>query len=429
MNLNQLIVTISTFAVCLTAPVVAQDRLTPTETHVKKELLAGPFVSYVDHYSTRMWMLVPKGTKEVKLHFESFEEERAFDVIQTVGLLGEYQKGKWHRITSSYLLGEEVPVMIDVQNLQKDKEYNVEVYLDGDLVFEDFTLYMARAHEDDVFFLFGGEMGANQNFDMFENMQRTPNDFMLWGGGNFEDNSSHNFHAINDSYKKTRQNPSLNQFMQSTPQLATWGDRDYSENDFGKTYAKKDSALMAFNLFWPNLPRKIYNYTFAEYGTYGKYDYEDVDLFVLDDQLFRDNEKHHTKFGKIQKKRFFQELWGSAATFKIVVANSGFFGDNADNLASYPDDYNEFIDRFHKGNFSGLVFLSMSDDGQTHFIKHDRSDNYPLYELSLAGLGQGTYARVRVEGETIARRLIIEVYNQDGNVVESQSILASELAN
>lgn len=420
------------FGTLFTNQLEAQSMLTPTESHVKKELLAGPFVSYIDNYSTRMWLMVPKGTETIKLHFEDFEEAREFDVFYNVGKAGQYQKNKWHRITSSYLLGEEVPVIVDVQNLQKDKEYNVSVYLDGDLVKEDFTVYMARAHKDDVFFLFGGNLDPfAKDLSILDKMEKTPNDFMLWGGSNLGKPDGHSFQALNDHYKKARKVEELNEFLQSTPQIATWGQTEYSSDDLGASYARKDSAIMAFNLFWPNIPRKVYNYTFDEFGTYGKYDYEDVDVFVLDDHIFRDTKEGTTKFGKVQKERFFKDLWSSNASFKVVVSNSTFFGDSESNLKAFSEDYDEFINRFHKGNFEGLVFLSMNDNGNSEFIEESRDGDYSLTELSMGGISNGTYSRVRIEGEVSndTRKVILEIYNEDGKVIKSKSILASELRN
>lgn len=410
----------------------AQNALTPTETHVKKELLAGPFVSYIDNYSTRVWMMVPKGTEKVKLHFEDFEEARAFDVSYKVGRKGDFQNNRWDRVTSAYLLGDKVPVIVDVQNLQKDKEYNVSVFLDDDLVAEDFTVYMARAHKDDVFFLFGGNLDADaKDFSIFDKMEKTPNDFMLWGGGNFGTPENYSFKGLNKQFKQVRSIPQINEFMKSTPQIATWGSEDYSDKDLGKAYAKKDSAIMAFNLFWPNIPRKVYNFTHAEYGTYGKYDYEDVDVFVLDELMFRDSENKTTKYGEKQMQRLMRDLWSSNASFKIIVSNSTFFGESDESLKSFESDYKEFITRFHKGNFSGLVFLSMNENGTSEFITEERENDYPLTEMSIGGLENGQYSRVRVEGDYVknTRKIILEIFNADGKVIDSKEILASEMKN
>ncbi|MGB1294210.1 MAG: hypothetical protein ACPG6V_01925 [Flavobacteriales bacterium] len=410
----------------------AQNALTPTETHVKKELLAGPFVSYIDNYSTRVWMMVPKGTEKVKLHFEDFEEARAFDVSYKVGRKGDFQKNRWDRVTSAYLLGDKVPVIVDVQNLQKDKEYNVSIFLDDDLVAEDFTVYMARAHKDDVFFLFGGNLDADEkDFSIFDKMEKTPNDFMLWGGGNFGTPESYSFKGLNKQFKQVRSIPQINEFMKSTPQIATWGSEDYSDQDLGKAYTKKDSAIMAFNLFWPNIPRKVYNFTHAEYGTYGKYDYEDVDVFVLDELMFRDSKNKTTKYGEKQMQRLMRDLWSSNASFKIIVSNSTFFGESDESLKSFESDYNEFITRFHKGNFSGLVFLSMNENGTSEFITEERENDYPLTEMSVGGLENGQYSRVRVEGDYVknTRKIILEIFNADGKVIDSKEILASEMKN
>ncbi|GIR13399.1 MAG: hypothetical protein CM15mP23_19740 [Cryomorphaceae bacterium] len=40
------------------------------------------------------------------------------------------------------------------------------------------------------------------------------------------------------------------------PHIATWNDKDFGLNTSDTRFALKDSTLMAFNLFWPNAPKK-----------------------------------------------------------------------------------------------------------------------------------------------------------------------------
>jgi hypothetical protein len=416
--------------------VFAQSKKNPTiapsatEKAKKMELLSGPFVSYVDGYSTRVWLMVPKGSKEVKLRFEDFDQFRSFEVTQKVGKKGDYQRNRWKRINSEYLLGDQIPVIIDVQNLSKDKEYNVEVYIDNQLVKEEFAFYMERAHPTDVYFLFGGNFMDVKNTSIFGKMQRTPNDFMIWGGNNFGKSPvGYDFSSYTEYCKKVRTNKVLDEFMQSTPQIATWGKYDFDAEAYGKTYINKDSALYAFDLMWPNLPKKVYNYTFNNYGTYGKYDYEDVDVFLLDDQTFRDNEKHQTKFGGKQVERLLRDLTASDATFKVVVSNSSFFGDEDEASKNYSDEFNMLMKRIHKGNTDGLFFLSLNENGKTDMLHYQRENDYDLTELSLGSLSgdNGTYARVRVEGGRDNRKLFVDIYDKNGHLINTASFLASEL--
>ena len=42
---------------------------------------------------------------------------------------------------------------------------------------------------------------------------------------------------------------------------AVWDKMDFGLNTSDTRFALKDSTLMAFNLFWPNAPKKVYNYS------------------------------------------------------------------------------------------------------------------------------------------------------------------------
>lgn len=407
---------------------------TKTEKKVSKKLLAGPMVSYIDNYSSRMWMLVPKGTKEIRLHLEDFNQEKAFDVFYEVGQVDRYQDNKWYKSVHHVHFGDEIPVVIDLQNLSKDSEYNVEVYLDEDLVKEEFTLYTSRAHEDDIYFLFGSslniDMKDSRSEDILKKMEKTPNDFMIWGGDNIymKEGKYQSFAAMCNSYKEVRKRSTVDEFMQSTPHIAIWDKNDYGLHNSNSSMALKDSALMAFNLFWPNAPRKTYNYTYTDYGVYKKYDYEDVDIFMLDDRMFRvENEE---LYGEKQLERLFLDLWGSSATFKFIVSSVPFMDkDASDALVKYKEEYNKFLSRIDRGRFEGIVLIS-ANDSKNDIIKTERTKNYPFYEMTTAPLidgANGNFSRVRVNGVHGSRICTFEIYNKHGEVIKEHKIHESEL--
>ncbi len=411
--------------------------ITKTENKVKKGLIAGPMVSYIDNYSSRMWLLVPKGTMEIKLHLEDFNEEKSFDIDYVVGSVDEYKNNKWYKAVHPVHFGDEIPVVIDLQNLSKDSEYNVEVYLDGDLAFEEFSLYTSRSHEDDIYFLFGSslkiDMNNSHSEDILKKMTRTQNDFMVWGGNNIYMNNGEyeSFASLCNSYKEVRKRETVNEFMQSTPHIAIWDKNDYGVHNSNASMALKDSALLAFNLFWPNTPKKVYNYTFNDYGVYKKYDYEDIDIFMLDDRMFR-VEKGADKalYGNKQLDKFFLDMWGSNATFKFVVSSIPFTdAKSSDAMVHYNKEYTKFLNRLDGGHFEGVVFVS-SNDAMNDILKMDRENGYPLYEMTTAPLidgDNGNYSRVKVDGKRGSRILTFEIFNKSGEIVKTKKIHESEL--
>ncbi len=410
---------------------------TKTENKVEKGLIAGPMVSYIDNYSSRMWLLVPKGTQEIKLHLEDFNEEKSFDIDYLVGSVDEYKDNKWFKAVHPVHFGDEVPVVIDLQNLSKDSEYNVEVYLDGDLVFEEFTLYTSRSHDDDIYFLFGASLNIDakdsRSEDILKKMTKTENDFMIWGGNNvyLEGGEYESFASLCNSYKEVRKRETVNEFMQSTPHIAIWNKNDYGVHNSNSSKALKDSALMAFNLFWPNTPRKVYNYTFRDYGVYKKYDYEDIDIFMLDDRMFRVEEgDEKALYGSRQMDRFFLDMWGSNATFKFIVSSVPFMDDKAsDAMVHYEKEYENFLNRLDDGHFDGVVFVS-GNENTNEVLKQERENGYPMYELTTAPLidgDNGNYSRVKIDGANGSRILTFEIFNKHGKVIKTKKIHESEL--
>ncbi len=412
-------------------------RKTKTENKVKKGLLAGPMVSYIDNYSSRMWLLVPKGTEEIRLHLEDFNEEKSFDINYLVGAFDEFKDNKWYKAIHNVHFGDEIPVVIDLQNLSKDSEYNIEVYLDGDLVFEEFTLYTSRSHNDDIYFLFGSSLNIDlmdsHSEDILKKMTKTSNDFMIWGGDNvfIKGGEYESFASVCNSYKEVRKRETVNEFMQSTPHIAIWDKNDYGLHNSNSSMALKDSALMAFNLFWPNTPKKVYNYTFTDYGVYKKYDYEDIDIFMLDDRMFRVEEgADKALYGNKQLDKFFLDMWGSSATFKFIVSSVPFMDENAtDAMVHYNDEYKNFLHRLDDGHFEGVVFIS-ANEKKNEVIKKERTDAYPIYELTTAPLidgDNGNYSRIKVDGAKGSRIVTFEIYNKNGELIKTQKIHESEL--
>ncbi len=410
---------------------------TKTENRIEKGLIAGPMVSYIDNYSSRMWLLVPKGTENIRLHLEDFNEEKSFDINYTVGKVDEYKDNKWYKSIHSAHFGDEIPVVIDLQNLSKDSEYNIEVYLDGDMVFEEFALYTSRSHSDDIYFLFGSQLNIDQkdshSEDILKKMVKTDNNFMIWGGNNvyIENGKYENFASVCNSYKELRKRPTVNEFMQSTPHIAIWDENDYGLHNSNSSMALKDSALMAFNLFWPNTPQKVYNYTYRDYGVYKKYDYEDIDIFMLDDRMFRAADgEDDALYGNRQLDRLFLEMWGSNATFKFLVSSIPFMDPTAsDAMMKYSEEYKSFMNRLADGKFEGVVFIS-ANENVNDIIKSDRASGYPLYELTTGPLidgDKGNYSRVKVDGADGSRILTFEIFNKNGKVIKTQKIHESEL--
>ena len=81
-------------------------------------------------------------------------------------------------------------------------------------------------------------------------MTEMKSDFMIWTGDNLSSNSFNNklsFKSLSNDYISTRLNSSLNNFLQSTPQIATWSNLDFPS--FNSYENLKDTFYHVFDLF------------------------------------------------------------------------------------------------------------------------------------------------------------------------------------
>ena len=109
------------------------------------KLIAGPMLSYIDDYHAQMWMLVSKETETVTIKLENFDEDRNQELIFNLKDEKSYNDSRWFDFhVSDYNKGDEIPLVLTLEELIPDTEYNVEVYLDSVLVEDEMDIYTPR---------------------------------------------------------------------------------------------------------------------------------------------------------------------------------------------------------------------------------------------------------------------------------------------
>ena len=414
-----------------------------TKDEEKSKLIAGPMLSYIDDYHAQMWILVSKETKEVTIKLENFDEDRNKTLVYDLTDPKSFNNSSWFDFhVSDYNNGDEIPVVLTIEELLPDSEYHVKIYLDSVMVEEDMEIYTPRNFLADIYFLLGHNLNLSNENDkgdkILNTMSEFESDFMVWMGNNvsFNKSESNSFKKMLEKYKSIRKRESVNHFMKKMPHIATWNDKDFGLNTSDTRFALKDSTLMAFNLFWPNAPKKTYNYTFREYGVYKCYDYEDVEIFMMDNRMFKTalNQDEPEFFGDNQMNRFINEIMGSNAAFKFIICGNSILteGEDDEPFQDYSKEYEEFMRRLHLSRINGVVFIT-GDTDKTELIKEDRENAYPLYELKFPGLSpeglfDGNFARIKVEGEYRKRICSIQVYNEIGKEVFKKRIHQTEIS-
>lgn len=407
------------------------------------KLIAGPMLSYIDDYHAQMWMLVSKDTEVVTIKLENFDEDRNQELIYDLKDPKSFNNSRWFDFhISDYNYGDEIPLVLTLEELIPDAEYNVAVYLDSVLVEEEMDIYTPRNYLADTYFLLGHSLNLSDDSDngdeILDVMSDVESDLMVWMGNNvyFNDKEADSFKKMMTKYKSVRKREKVNDFMKQMPHIAVWNKMDFGLNTSDTRFALKDSTLMAFNLFWPNAPKKVYNYTFRDMGVYKRYDYEDIEIFMLDNRMFKTtlNEDEPHLLGANQMNRFINEIMGSNAAFKFIVSGNSILSDGEDDepFVDYSEEYDELMRRLHLSRINGVVLLS-GDTFETELLKEERKYAYPLYELKFPGLSidgtlGGNFARVKVEGDYGKRICTLQVYDETGEVVFKKKIHQSEVS-
>lgn len=210
-------------------------------------------------------------------------------------------------------------------------------------------------------------------------------------------------------YAHTRAFPGLQPLLARVPSYATWDDHDFGADDADRSFRGRDTALRVFRDYWANPA-----YGRAETpGVYFRFEWGDVELFVVDDRFHRSPgellpspEKHLLGPGQM---RWLQEsLRSSAAPFKFVVSGSQVLservperpslagGSGIDGWRNYPHELDELLDFIRRERIPGVLFLS----GDAHFSELTRLQPeglYPLYDLTSSPLTAGPTRRDDLE--------------------------------
>ena len=90
----------------------------------KSRLIAGPMLSYIDNYHAQMWMLISKETKKVTIKLENFDEDISQKLVYDVTDPKSYNNSAWFDFyISDYNNGDEIPVILTLEELIPDTEY------------------------------------------------------------------------------------------------------------------------------------------------------------------------------------------------------------------------------------------------------------------------------------------------------------------
>jgi hypothetical protein len=241
--------------------------------------------------------------------------------------------------------------VIEIDGLAPDETWHYRVDVDG-LASETgtFTTAPAAGAAANLRLAFGSTT-EEASQPIFSAVAAAAPDVFLFAGDNHFGHTS----LLPDQreyYRVVHALPERAALMAQVPTLAIWNDDDYSAVGGGAASGGKFNALRAFQEYWPN---PSFGTALTE-GTFTRWSYGDVDLFLLDGRYWRDGS---SILGAAQLAWLQTELQTSNATFKLIALGSQWSNEATDDgWATYPTAYQSFVNTLGAQGIDGVVLLS-----------------------------------------------------------------------
>jgi alkaline phosphatase D len=374
---------------------------------IQAQIISGPMIGHTELRTSTIWMLFKQNVKEAVVIF--------------------YEKGSMNKKQSSFSISSGLfkTATAILYDLEPGTTYNYRILVDkrkdtissGQVTTQ--TLWQWRYKTmgmPNFSFLTGSCAYINQpeydrpgkpygnDSSIFETMAKEKADFMLWLGDNWytREVDYYSEWGLHNRPARERAMPIYKNFLKAMPHYAIWDDHDYGCNDADKSFVLKETSREVFKKFWCNP-----SYGQNEQGVYTKTTWNDVDIFMLDDRWFRSNDDtpdsingqvniNKRMYGEQQmewlKNALLQSNGNSNITFKIIATGSQVLNPMSpfDCFRHFSAEYKEMMDFIKDNHINGVVFLT-GDRHHSEVIKIDRTDAYPLFDITASPLTSGSH--------------------------------------
>jgi alkaline phosphatase D len=291
-------------------------------------------------------------------------------------------------------------------------------------------------------------------YEIFTAIAAKEPDLMIWLGDNtyYREADWTSESRMRYRFAHTRALPEMQALLGATHHYAIWDDHDYGPNDSDRSFKLKEAALRTFQLFWAPQTLGVDGVP----GVFSRFVWGDVEFFLLDNRYHRSPNRmpespEKVMFDKKQMQWLKESLVSSRAPFKIVAGGNQMLNPMSmhEAFAKFPDEQRDLLDWLKKADVWGVLFLS-GDRHHTELIRLDDTAFYPLYDFTssplTAGMGRpeqekdnphripGTWVTdkhnfglLRFDGPRTDRRLTMECYDKNGNLLWSHVVTAREL--
>lgn len=278
-------------------------------------------------------------------------------------------------------------------------------------------------------------------------------DVMLWLGDNtyYREVDWHTVGGLKHRWTHTRSIPELQPLLGAAHNYAIWDDHDYGPNDADRSYRLRSEALENHKLFWAN---QTYG-TEETKGVFGRFEWGDVEFFLLDDRYHRSpnrapNDENKTMFGKEQLQWLMDGLLSSNAPFKIVAGGNQILNPTTggESFYNYRQEYERLLKFIKEQRVPGVIFLS-GDRHLTELITLNDTTFYPLYDYTSSSLTAGlsswkdednknivpgtlvndahNFGILKFSGPRRDRTLVMECWDHTGKLRWTHEVKASQL--
>jgi alkaline phosphatase D len=448
---NLLLKSFSLFACCTLFCFSASQAGFAKETMLK----SGPMVGYSEMTEVLLWVQTDKAAK---VKFQYWDKAKPAVRYSTEEVLTSESRAFTAKLTATKLQpGKKYAYELYINSAKVDRPYPLE--------FKTQTLWQFRTDPPNFKIAMGSCTYVNEpevdrpgkpyggDYGIFKSIYNKHPDLMLWLGDNtyLREVDWFSRSGIFYRYTHTRSLPEMQPLLASASNYAMLDDHDFGQNDSDRSYRNQDDALDAFRLFWGN----------PTFGTkdnkaaFTKFEWADVEVFMLDDRTFRTPEARksgvQTMIGENQYEWLIDSLTHSSATFKIVAIGGQVLNpvklDYVEDYSNFPEEKEKLLSEIEKENIKGVIFVT-GDRHQSELSMLKREGAYPLYDFTVSPLTAGPYDSskennyLRVPGTLYAdhnfgvmdisgprkdRKLIFSLYDKNGKELWNRTIMASEL--
>lgn len=376
-------------------------------------LRSGPMLGHSEITATQIWLQTNKACKSEIRFWKQGKPETA-------------------RLSETVRTTEEGDLIarFNIERLEFGTRYDYEIYLDGLRVpstyrtsFQSQKMWRYRIKPEEEVPTFRIAIGScsyindaeydrpsnpyGGGYEIFTSIAKQKPDAMIWLGDNtyYREADWLSETAMRYRYAHTRSLPEMQELLASTHNYAIWDDHDFGPNDSDRAYRTRGQSLKIFKDYWAN----------STYGTpdtpgvFGRFEWNDVEFFLLDDRYYRSPNRtplnpKKQMFGEAQLQWLMDALVSSSAPFKIIAGGNQMMNPLTpfEAFGSFQDEQKRLINFIREAKVHGVIFLS-GDRHMTELIKRVEPGLYPLYDFTSSPLTSGTANPTKEELNNPAR--------------------------